>query len=200
MRWYDCAGAYKAYVSLGSTCQTAYQLRRLGLRRFAGPLDWFISRDAGDVARLLRNRFYGFMEPNRIELAGIDPPHYVVRDAGYDVYSYHDFPLHGHWMNAYPEFKRKIDRRKQTLYAAAATGPVCYVRIEASRQEALQLYSALSQFAPGPFRLLTVNFMDDSRIKHEDWGYPHIASVSIPRGTDWRGSDSAWNEIMYGFR
>lgn len=200
MRWHDCAGAYKAFISLGSTCQTAHQLRRLGLRRFAGPLDWFISRGASDVARLIRNRFHGFMDPRRLELMGAHPPHHIVRDSGYDILSYHDFPLHDHVLNAYPAFKQKIDRRIYAMYAAASTGPVCYVRIEASKPEAAQLYSSLRAAAPGPFRLLVVNFMGDDQVRHEDWGYPNIASVSIPRGADWRGSDAAWDQIMYGFR
>lgn len=200
MRWYDCAGAYRAFVSLGSTCQTAYQLRRLGLRRFAGPLDWFISREAPDVARLIRNRFYGFMDPNRLELVSVDPPHHVVRDSGYGILSYHDFPLHEHVWNAYPLFKQKLDRRINALQAAASSGPVCYVRIEASKHEALGLQSALRAALPGPFRLLVVNFMDDYQIRHEDWALSDTASVSIPRGMDWRGSDAAWDQILRGFR
>lgn len=200
MRWYDCAGAYKAFVSLGSTCQTAYQLRRLGLRRFAGPLDWFISRDATDVARLIRNRFQGFMDPNRLELNGISPPNHVVRDAGYGIVSYHDFPLHDHVLNAYPAFKQKLDRRIHAMHAASVSGPVCYVRIEASKHEAQLLDSALRTSLPGTFRLLVVNFMDDYQVRHEDWGLPNIASVSVPRGMDWRGSDASWDQIMRGFR
>jgi hypothetical protein len=64
MKWEECSGSYKAVVSLGSSCQTAYQLKRLGLRGHAGPLDWFISQSAKDVVRLIRNRFKGFMSMN----------------------------------------------------------------------------------------------------------------------------------------
>ncbi|CAM3884076.1 DUF1796 domain-containing protein [Cohnella lubricantis] len=200
MRWHDCADAYRAFISLGSTCQTAYQLRRLGLRAFAGPLDWFMSREAVSVARLIRSRFHGFMDPHRLELIGVDPPHHIVRDTGYNIDSYHDFPMHDHVMNAYPAFKQRIYRRICAMQAAAAAGPVCYVRIEASRSEAVQLHSALRAAQPGAFRLLVVNFMDDYQVRHEDWGLTNIASVSIPRGPDWRGSDSAWDQIMRGFR
>lgn len=199
MRWHDCAGAYKAFVSLGSTCQTAYQLRRLGLRRFAGPLDWFISRSASDVSRLIRNRFGGLLDPHRLQVVGVDQSHYIVRDDGYNLESYHDFPLIQPWNDAYPDVARKLRRRAQALMAAGAGGPLCFVRIEASEPEALQLHRALASIAPGGYRLLVVNFKDDYHIRHEDWGFPGIASVSIPRGHDWRGSDPAWSEIMRGY-
>lgn len=200
MRWHDCVGAYKAFFSLGSTCQTAYQLRRLGLRRIAGPLDWFISRNASDVSRLIRNRFNGLLDADRLQVAGVDQKHYIVHDTGYNLESYHDFPLIQPWVHAYPDVARRLRRRAQALLSVSASGPICFVRIGTSEPESLQLYKALAPIAPRGFRLLVVNSEeDDYRIRHEDWGFPGIASVSIPRGFDWRGSDSAWWEIMRGF-
>jgi len=199
MRWHDCAGAYKAFFSLGSTCQTAYQLRRLGLRRIAGPLDWFISRNVSDVSRLIRHRFNGIFDADRLQVAGVVQMHHVVRDTGYNLESYHDFPFIQPWVDAYPDFVRKLHRRAQALLSASSSGPICFIRIDASEPESLQLHKALASIAPRGFRLLVVNFKDDYRIRHEDWGFPGIASVSIPNGYDWRGSDSAWWEIMRGF-
>lgn len=199
MRWYDCAGAYKAFISLGATCQTAYQLRRLGLRRFAGPLDWFISRNASDVSRLIRNRFDGLLDADRLQMVGVAQPYYIIRDTGYNLDSYHDFPLIQPWNDAYPDVARKLRRRAQALLSASASGPVCFVRIGASESESLQLHRTLASIAPRGFRLLIINFKDNYQIRHEDWGIPGIASVSIPTGFDWRGSDSAWSEIMRGF-
>ncbi|WP_158630052.1 DUF1796 family putative cysteine peptidase [Cohnella sp. AR92] len=199
MRWYDCAGAYKAFVSLGATCQTAHQLRRLGLRRFAGPLDWFISRNASDISRLVSNRFDGLLNVNRLQVVGIDQTNHVIRDTGYNLESYHDFPAFQPWTVAYPEVASKLRRRAQAVLSAGAGGPLCFVRTEASESQSLQLQRALSLIAPRGFRLLVVNFKDEYRIRHEDWGFPGIASISIPTGHDWRGYDQAWWEIMHGF-
>lgn len=201
MKWNDCAGAYEAFVSLGATCQTAYQLRRLNLRKFAGPLDWFISRSAPNVTRLIRNQFNGLMEFNQLQVIGREPEHYIVRDNGYDIVSYHDFPLIYRWSDAYPDFKQTIDRRVKALFSAAKRGPICLVRIDTTKMEAHQLYTALNKIIPGKFRLLIVNNMIlNQEVRHEDWGLPNICSVSVSRGADWKGSDRAWDEIMSGFK
>jgi len=204
MKWQDCAGSYKAFISLGSTCQTAYQLRRLGLRNFSGPLDWFISRSVPDVTRLIRHRFNGFMELDRLRLTGTDTECYVVIDEKNDVVSYHDFsrslPPY-RWAEAYPDFKQKMDRRVKAFLHAAKRQPVCLVRIQTSKAEAHQLHGALKKVMSGSFRLLIVNNEDGlHEIRHEDWGLPGVASVSVPSGMDWRGSDLAWDRIMQGFK
>ncbi|MBB6673754.1 DUF1796 family putative cysteine peptidase [Cohnella nanjingensis] len=200
MRWQDGAGTYGSFISLGSTCQTAYQLRRLQLRKFAGPLDWFISRSVPDVARLIRNRFGGFMDLERLELAGREPDKYVVRDNEYAIVSYHDFPLFPRWTDGYPDFKMKIDRRVHAFLTAVKKGPVCFVRSDTSKTEAQQLYRALRAIVPGRFRLLIVNNGLEREVRDEEWGLPHVASVSIPRGADWRGFDPAWDQIMKEFK
>lgn len=204
MKWNDCAGTYKTYISLGSTCQTAYQLRRLGLRKFAGPLDWFISNSVPDVARLIRNRFNGFMELDRLRLLGTDLDCYVVRDDKYDIVSYHDFPLSlpvFQWTDAYPAFKQKMDRRIHAFLTAAKSKPICLVRTQTTKPQAEQLLAALNTVMAGNFRLLIVNNTAYLReVRHEDWGLQGVCSVSVPSGIDWKGSNQAWDEIMQGFK
>ncbi|KIL40370.1 hypothetical protein SD70_14130 [Gordoniibacillus kamchatkensis] len=203
MKWSDCAGTYKAFVSLGSTCQTAYQLKRLGLRKFAGPLDWFVSPSVPDVARLIQNRFTNFFELNRLQLLGTDLDCYVVRDAGYGIVSYHDFPLslpEYRWTDAYYPFKQKMDRRVKAFLSMAAVKPICLIRTQTSRSEAEQLRAALNSVMPGKFRLIIVNNADVHEVRHEDWGLADVCSVSVPKGADWKGSDRAWDEIMKGFK
>jgi hypothetical protein len=202
MKWNDSVGTYKAFISLGSTCQTAYQLRRLGLRKFAGPLDWFVSESVPDVDRLLRNRFRDFFELNRLQLLGAVQDCYVVKDTGYNIVSYHDFSLHlpdYRWTEAYSPFKEKMNRRVEAFLSMAKTGPVCLVRTQTSRSEAKQLRSALNKVMSGKYRLLIVNNADVREVIHEDWGLRGICSVSVPKGADWRGSDRAWDIIMNGF-
>jgi Putative papain-like cysteine peptidase (DUF1796) len=200
MKWTDGVGAYGAYVSLGSTCQTAYQLRRLQLRKFAGPLDWFISRDAANVSRLIRNRFEGFMEFDRLQVLGTDADQHVVGDNRHQVVSYHDFPLRYHWTDTYPDFKQKVDRRIKALITAAKKGSICFIRTDTSKSDAQRLHAALGKIVPGKFRLLIVNETNDyQEVTHGDWGLRHVGSVWVPRGRDWRGSDHAWDQIMSGF-
>ncbi|GGG03733.1 DUF1796 family putative cysteine peptidase [Paenibacillus abyssi] len=208
MRWKDCIGTYRSYISLGSTCQTAYQLKRLGLRQFAGPLDWFMSPSTPDLSRLIRSRFNGFMAFDQLQLQGSTADCYIVKDNAYAVVSYHDFSNYVPvelWAEAYPPFKEKINRRIEYFMKTVkntSNSPICFIRVQASKTEAVQLKAALNTLVRGKFRLLIVNHhLDHSQeITHEDWGLAGIGSVTVPVGNDWRGSNQAWDNIMNGFR
>ncbi len=116
MKWDEAKGKYKAFISLGSTCQTAHQLQRLGLRQFAGPLDWFISPSVPDLAKILQSRFKSFMEWSNLQLIGVIDNHYVVKDTVYQIESYHDFPFTAPWGVPYPQFKEKLSRRVNRFF------------------------------------------------------------------------------------
>jgi len=144
------------------------------------------------------------MELNQLRVSGRDQDCYVVTDDKYDIVSYHDFPLSlplYRWMDAYPEFKRKMDRRVNRFLTLAKNKPICLVRTQTSKPEAEKLYASLKKVIPGKFRLLIVNNIDHlHELAHEDWGLHGVGSVSIPKGMNWRGSDQAWNQIMNGFK
>lgn len=205
MRWNDCKGSYKAFLSLGATCQTAYQLQRLGLRKHAGPLDWFISASVPDLTRLIGNRFKGFMEQRQLQPLGATADCFILKDLAYNVESYHDFPLtltvHRLW-DAYPGFKEKINRRVKRFLVYAQSSPICFVRTQTTRRDALLLRKALDSVTTGQYRLLIVNHHSDNTpyAVYEDWGLERVSLVTVPGGTDWRGSDEAWNAIMKGFK
>ncbi|WP_375143008.1 DUF1796 family putative cysteine peptidase [Paenibacillus sp. D2_2] len=112
MDWNQNRGTYYAFISLGAMCQTAHQLNRLGLRRFSGPLDWFITSSSPKLCHLLNTGFNGFMELNNLRLINIVDNHYVLRDTSYQVDSYHDFPVPHNPNQLYPQFKEQVDRRK----------------------------------------------------------------------------------------
>jgi hypothetical protein len=205
MKWRDSLGGYKAYMSLGSTCQTAYQLRRLGLRKHAGPLDWFVSDSIGGVVRLIDQRFKGFMEPNQLELIGTTYECFVVRDNATDIISFHDFPLYltaDRWRDAYPEFKQKLNRRVDRFMRTIQSQPILFIRTNSNRKEAQELHAALKRLMPGKFHLLIVNNHQEDRkdVIYEDWRLGGISSVLLPKGEDWRGLNQAWDTCMKGFK
>ncbi|NOU67025.1 hypothetical protein GC096_23555 [Paenibacillus sp. LMG 31461] len=205
MKWRDSLGGYKAYISLGSTCQTAYQLKRLGLRKFAGPLDWFVSDSIGGVVRLIDHRFNGFMELSQLELIGTTNECFVVRDNANDVISFHDFPLSltaGRWWEAYPAFKQKLNRRVDRFLITIQGQPILFIRTNSNRKEAQEIHAALKRLVHGKFHLLIVNnHQEDSKVvTYEDWGLSGISSVLLPKGEDWRGFNQAWDTCMNGFK
>lgn len=202
MDWNKSKGAYHAFISLGATCQTAHQLSRLKLRKSSGPLDWFTSYSPPKISRLLQTRFNGFMELNNLHHINIVDNHFVLRDTAYQVDSYHDFPVPYNPRELYSQFKEKMDRRVSRFLKTVKAYPVCFVRTQASMQEARLLEEALCNISNKNFQLLVVNFHNDSAkgVIHEDWGLQRICSVSIPAGRDWRGSNEHWDLIMRGYK
>ncbi|MBP1965578.1 DUF1796 family putative cysteine peptidase [Paenibacillus aceris] len=205
MKWRDSLGGYKACISLGSTCQTAYQLKRLGLRKFASPLDWFVSDSIGGVVRLIDHRFNGLMELSQLELIGTTYECFVVRDNANDVISFHDFPLYltaERWQDAYPAFKQKLNRRVDRFLRTIQGQPILFIRTNSKRKEAQELHAALKRLMNGKFHLLIVNnhLEDRKDVIYEDWGLSGISSVLLPKGEDWRGFNQAWDTCMNGFK
>ncbi|OCT13516.1 hypothetical protein A8709_18135 [Paenibacillus pectinilyticus] len=205
MKWRDSLGGYKAYISLGSTCQTAFQLKRLGLRKYAGPLDWFVSDSIDGVVRLIDHRFNGFMELNQLELIGTTNECFVIRDNAHDVISFHDFPLYlsaVRWQEAYPAFKQKLNRRVDRFLRMIQDQPILFIRTNAKRKEAKELHAALKRLSPRKFHLLIVNNHQEDRkdVIYEDWGLNGISMVLLPKGEDWKGSNQAWDHCMKGFK
>jgi hypothetical protein len=203
LRWRDSIGSYKAYISLGSTCETAYQLKRLGLRKYAGPLDWFISDSIDGLVRLIDRRFNGFMELNQLELIGSTYECFSVRDTANHVISFHDFPLYlERWWDAYPAFKQTLNRRVDRFFKTIQDQPNLFIRTHTRRKEAQELLAALKTLMHGNFHLLIVNNHQENRtdVIYEDWGLDGICSVLLPKGEDWRGLNQAWDTCMNGFK
>lgn len=205
MKWNNSMGSYKAYISLGATCQTAYQLKRLGLRRCAGPLDWFVSDSADGLVRLIQNRFQGFMELHNLEPIGATDDCFVIRDNLYGVESFHDFSRSlpaEHWQIAYPGFKATISRRVDRFLKTVKNTPVLFVRTKTEKKEAQQLRTALQPIIHDKSRFLIVNFHPDNRedVVYEDWKLDKVFPVIVPGGTDWKGSDQAWDTCMKGLK
>lgn len=203
MQWRDSIGSYKACISLGSTCQTAYQLKRLGLRINAGPLDWFVSDSISGLVRLIDHRFNGFMELSQLELVGFTNECYVIRDKAYHVVSYHDFPLSvERWSEAYPAFKETLNRRVHRFMKTIQDQPILFIRTQTKRKKAQELHAALKKLMHGKFQLLIVNNhqKDHTDVIYEDWGQDGICSVLLPKGEDWRGLNQAWDTSMNGFK
>jgi len=56
------------YVSLGYDCSVAYQLNKLGLRKFALPFDWIRIKNIDDIKDILLNDFQFFVDKEYLEI------------------------------------------------------------------------------------------------------------------------------------
>ncbi|HDR7768783.1 TPA: hypothetical protein QCY08_005894, partial [Bacillus paranthracis] len=55
-------GMYDDVISLGENCYTAIHLKKYKLRKYSGPLDWFVSPNLSSINTLLKNNFVDFMD------------------------------------------------------------------------------------------------------------------------------------------
>lgn len=199
-------GEYSAVYSLGPNCQTAYQLRRLGLRQAAGPLDWFISNSHAGLTSLLDNRFHDFMELENMKLVGQFQTCYCIKDEKYQIFSYHDFPValpKERWHEAYPEFhERQTRRQERFLQALASLDRLLFVRMNCTPEEALDLHQRLSRLVVHSFNLLIVNTPQDvsqesSQAAEHTIVHPAgLATAQLNKGADWRGDDEGWAALL----
>lgn len=193
-------GTYHAVFSLGANCQTAYQLRRLGLRSCAGPFDWFISAHHSGLIAVLENRFDDFMKLEHMKLVGQFKTCYCVKDEKYGIFSYHDFPTQlpeERWADAYPEFhQRQIRRQERFLQAVSSVNRILFVRLNSSPEEALQLQRTLSELTTHPFTLLIVNTTQEAVTDIRPESKHGIITAVINKGSDWRGDDKGWEQLM----
>ena len=99
--------------SLGRYCATAYQLRRLGLRVCAGPLDWMGSDDSSGLYDLLEHGFDAMMDRSHLRIFGQHRGFWIVRDQRFRIRTAHDFPvdpkIHQASVESSPGFSRRRD-------------------------------------------------------------------------------------------
>ena len=196
---------YDTIISLGSTCQTAYQIKRKNLRNFSGPIDWMISPYLSDVNRLLKTRFKNFMDYNNLTLQGkLSNITYIVKDNLYNIESYHDFPIllnSENYLSTYSIFKCKLCRRINTFYKMCKNcDSILFVRIGANYDEVVELISILKIIVKKEFTILIINFSTNPEVMERNWGIDNVCSVEIQDTFPirWQGCDSSWDKLFKG--
>lgn len=107
------------YVSLGSTCSIAYNLRELNLRDNAYPFDWIRILNLNNVSNLLENNFDGFLDVNNYNFIKYSEDFMINDNYGTYIYDngyckfYHEFdkPLEECDIDSFiDKYKRRINR------------------------------------------------------------------------------------------
>ncbi len=84
---------YDEAVSLGYSCQVAWQLEANGIRKRAHPFDWFHT-PFESLLSFIHCKGANFLERDKINVIGPypeSPTHLHVIDLVYGIASYHDF-------------------------------------------------------------------------------------------------------------
>lgn len=189
-------GPYDEIVSLGSTCQTAHQLRRcLGIER-AHVFDWVVTSDPG-ILQHIESGLHGYFGLESL----IRDPGGRARDVRTGTQFLHDIPdgcdLAAAHREAAPRIAALVDRwhrlmgSGQTVLFIRKHGWADHPVLAADR-----LHQALTAAAPGlRFRLLYLTEPGKFEPVADMPGLVH-RPLPQPDPPDWRGLDSAWDEVL----
>jgi hypothetical protein len=189
-------GPYDEIVSLGNTCQTAYQLRRcLGIDR-AHVFDWVVTSDPG-VLQHIESGLHGYFGLESL----VRDENGHGRDARTGTLFMHDIPTecdlaasHG---KAAPRIAALVDRWHRLM---ASDQSVLFIRRHGWAGHPLlvadRLHQALQAAAPRlRFRLLYLTNPTMFEAVADTVGLVH-RPLPEPDPPDWRGLDSAWQELL----
>lgn len=110
---------YDFAFSLGCTCTCSDSLRRCGFQFASYPFDWAGTGNVVKNAKILIDRFAGFMKKENLVAngAGNDGATNIYVDRATDFWFVHDFPQKKSFDDGFAETKAKFDRRIARLLA-----------------------------------------------------------------------------------
>ena len=104
------------FIGLGTTCQTAYQLRRCNCYTSGFPLDWFIT-PFNSISDMIASRFSQLLDKeNLLATKTYWQDNQIVLNTYYGVKIYHDFTGESIKENEYQIFYEKMKRRIQRFF------------------------------------------------------------------------------------
>lgn len=191
-------------VSLGSACETAYNLRRHFGFATAYPFDWWISPTAGvagfirdgDAAALYRE---DDLQPSAHARS--------IVNARYGIRLHHEFPRDRHapgqpviadWTRHLAAPRARTEHLTGRLFGLASAGrSLVFVRSFGPRDTNTQAVEALlaaleDRFGPARIGVVLVNY--EGRVPA---GRP-VTRLAVARaaGSDWRGDAAAWDAAL----
>ena len=189
-------GPYDEIVSLGSTCQTAYQLRRcLGIER-AHVFDWVVTSDAG-ILQHIENGLHGYFGLESL----IRGTNGHARDAKTGTLFMHDVPGDRDFLAAHAEAAPRVAALVDRWHGLMASdSSVLFIRKHGWAGHPLpvadRLFQALQAAAPRlRFKLLYLTSPSTYEPVADTEGLVH-RPLREPESPDWRGLDPAWDDLL----
>jgi hypothetical protein len=199
--------AYRACISLGAGCQTAYHIRRCLWQPEAYFFDW-LATPMPALLVLLRGGLDGlFRDPGDFCPQAAPPSgHFPIRHRTLGVVSYHDLRRDEGWRDfslAAAKYAALAERWRRTIEGG---GPLLFVRHLIDRADAARLVDTLKEVYPDlAFSVLAVSEGDDPAAS---WELPQLFHTvvgrtpfeAIDRGdagpAAWKGDAEGWQEAF----
>lgn len=198
------SGEFDMIASIGKKCQPAGRLKRLGLRSFSGPFDWFASQKMPEITKVIENGTDHLFLKENLKINGIYKDCLDVTDTKTGFRSIHDIPdtaLDSGAEEAVLEMKHKISRRfDKFIKSLESADRALLVRLNATHNSIVKLRSVLdAKFPSTEITILVITENPNSKIENIDTTLPNTIFISgdnTPTGEFWLGSDLLWNTIF----
>ncbi len=184
---------FSKVISLGPSCETAYQLRQIVEQEEAYVFDWVIAQ-AGSVARAIATDFSEIVRARNLSLSG-NPSHPFVVDALTHIEFHHDFRNDDTFLETLPDVQQKYDyliaRTRKLLRSDAA---ILFIHQNGTRDDARHLEAVIADRYPAlDFELLELVCGGDPRIEREG----RLVFASIPGyGSNWQERTPQWSLVF----
>jgi hypothetical protein len=183
-------------VSLGSCCQTAYQLDKNGLRGPSYPFDWVVT-PYKSLYEILKNNFKNWLTIDTLKC--ITGKH--ARDNVYGISLLHDFQYKrpeeflSDYDAHFEKYQRRINRFRELL---AGNQRVLFVRREIKQTESIQLRDLIRSCYPNlNFNILA---LDNTEEYDLTWNIPSVINRRLQPKVpyNWHGDDDQWRDVLLG--
>lgn len=202
MKLKDIQHEYDLIFSLGAACQVAAQMRIHQIRKFSGPLDWYVFENTAKLIDTLNKRFTNFMKLENLEVLEIHENMYKVMDTDSTCISIHDFPANIDIGDYYQEYRNMLERRVRRFYdEIEKSRSVLFIRMHCSYDETKMLEDCLINLFGDKASLLVVNHLNYEGFFESDWKLDHTCCMNIyQRDQEWDGYLPHWNAILEGIK
>lgn len=195
---------FDAVISLGGTCQTAYQLNRMELRQESLPFDWLFScLDHNKFIDSIRNDFSDWLNyDNLIVDENSATEHLKVTDSKYNMIHQHIFPLDIPVSESYPDVIKHVNKRiARLLKYKNKQLDLLFIRTNMSVNEAEELRNILISKYGKNSVLVVLNHTKNFTIKRIPVSSDNLYIFEIydeneHTGQNWRGYDKHWDYIF----
>lgn len=118
----------KVYIPIGSDCSVAWNLSRLGLRKYALPFDWLRLSNINTIESLIESKFQYFLDPSYLIVEresdkfpliesnlndkDIRP---IIKNTKLNIRFFHDFTNINDLDQVVEKYQRRIDRLYEYL-------------------------------------------------------------------------------------
>jgi len=192
-------------IPLGGFCQTAYQVQRKGLRKYAFPFDWLVCEDNQKFIDCIQSSMKNWiLKENCKTINNRDEKYYNIIDLYYGFEHPHIFPISNSFDISYELEYPKILRRKERFLKIPYGSKILFVRTKISVHEGQELLKSLNTKFGANIALIIVNHTYNFKFIEKKI-QKNLISFNIydedeHTGQRWQGYDKHWDKIFSRFK